>query len=73
MYPKPVDFKFTRDSYVYIALLFLFALGGMIYTLYLKVSQLGELTYTLYTIEGKSISNVFHIEMLHSLLEHSPH
>jgi hypothetical protein len=38
MYPKPVDFKFTRHSYIYVALLFVISLGGMIYTLYAKVN-----------------------------------
>jgi hypothetical protein len=41
MYPKPVDFKFTRHSYIYIGLLFIIALGGMVYTLYMKVNATG--------------------------------
>jgi len=37
LFPKPLDFKFTRDSYKYIAFLATMALVGMIYTIVIKV------------------------------------
>ena len=38
MFPKPVDFKFSQDTYKFIAALALIACIGMIYTLVLMVS-----------------------------------
>ena len=37
MFPKSVDFKFTRDSYYYVGALFVCAMAGMIYTVIVKV------------------------------------
>ena len=39
LFPKPVDFKFTQDSYKFIACLALIAFVGMAYTLTLMVSS----------------------------------
>lgn len=40
MFPKPVDFKFSQDSFKFIGCLAAVAVIGMIYTLVLMVSCL---------------------------------
>lgn len=40
MFPKPVDFKFSQDSFKFIGCLAAIAVIGMIYTLVLMVSYL---------------------------------
>ncbi|XP_052821050.1 polyamine-transporting ATPase 13A3-like isoform X2 [Mya arenaria] len=37
LYPKPVDFKFNKDTYLFVAVLFLIAAIGLIYTVVLKI------------------------------------
>ena len=37
LFPKPLDFKFTRDSYKYVGFLAAMALVGMVYTIVVKV------------------------------------
>ncbi|XP_052213328.1 polyamine-transporting ATPase 13A3-like isoform X2 [Dreissena polymorpha] len=37
LFPKPVDFKFNRDTYLFVAVLFSIAAVGLIYTLVLKI------------------------------------
>ncbi|CAH1772705.1 unnamed protein product [Owenia fusiformis] len=39
MYPKPVDFKFTQDSYKFIGVLALISAIGMLYTLIIMVQR----------------------------------
>ena len=38
MFPKPVDFKFSQDSFKFIGVLALIASIGMVYTLVIMVS-----------------------------------
>ena len=39
MFPKPVDFKFNKDTYKFIGVLASIALLGFIYTIVLMVSE----------------------------------
>lgn len=39
MYPKPVDFKFNRDTYIFVGILAAIAGVGFIYTVVLMVSR----------------------------------
>lgn len=39
LYPKPVGFKFYRDSIKFICILFLIAFGGMCYCVYIYVAR----------------------------------
>ena len=47
LFPKPLDFKFHRDSIRFICVLFLIALGGMSYCLHLYISRGESLRHTL--------------------------
>ena len=38
LYPKPVDFRFNRDSYKYVGVLASIALVGLIYTIVIMVN-----------------------------------
>ena len=40
LYPKPVDFKFNKDTYFFVGVLAFIAGIGLIYTVVLKVSHL---------------------------------
>lgn len=40
LYPPPIDYKFDRDSYKYMGILGVIALGGFIYTVVSKVNKL---------------------------------
>jgi len=51
LYPKPVDFKFNRDTYLFVGVLFLIAGIGLIYTVVLKVG--GELCLAMYLVSVK--------------------
>ena len=46
MFPKPVDFKFYRDTYLFMLSLAAVAFLGMIYTLVLMVSQVLKFFHT---------------------------
>ena len=48
MFPKPVDFKFTQDSYKFVGILGLLASVGMVYTLIIMVNN--SLSYYSITI-----------------------
>ena len=37
LYPKPVDFRFNKDTYFFIGVLGLIAAVGLVYTVVLKV------------------------------------
>ena len=47
LFPKPLDFKFHRDSIRFICVLFLIALGGMSYCLHLYISCGESIRHTL--------------------------
>lgn len=40
MYPKPADFKFERDTYIFVGVLAVIAGMGFIYTIVLEVRSL---------------------------------
>jgi len=48
LYPKPVDFKFNRDTYKYIGILAGIALAGFIFTIVLMVCTLSYLNFLLF-------------------------
>jgi len=46
LYPKPVDFRFNRDTYKFVGILAAFALMGFVYTVILMVGcSLADLVF----------------------------
>ena len=44
LYPKPVDFRFNKDTYFFVGVLGLIAAVGLVYTVILKVCGYSYLT-----------------------------